>query len=376
MGLANVAGIFSRKFIVGFFVPVFFAAFALSRLVDARSLPGAYREAGGATQVLVIGAFALLVGLLLSGVHFSLIRLLEGYWLIRIRVPPPEAVEQRRLAMPLRRWMLRVSGLLDGVRLRVGQTLRRRWIERRTQLIIICEEAPPSAQRTAAAMELHRRFPASEATVLPTEFGNAIRAFETHPRPRYGLDGIAVWPRISTMLSDGERTDLEEATTDLAFWVNALTVIALGGVLLCVERLWHRPGGPIMTLLVELGVVAFTVLASWWAYRQAISAAARWGDPVRAAFDVHRFQLFDSLGIRRPASHAEDVIAGDAANRMLWFAEPIPDDARAGSTDSGRAATHGDGLASDMRVAPLLHGTEPNADCAELKPTVHRGSTQ
>lgn len=76
MGLSDVAGIFSRKFIVGFFVPVFFAGFALSRLVDSSALPTSYRQAGDATQVLVVGACAVLVGLLLSGLHLSLI----GSW--------------------------------------------------------------------------------------------------------------------------------------------------------------------------------------------------------------------------------------------------------------------------------------------------------
>jgi hypothetical protein len=337
MGLSDVAGVFSRKFIVGFFIPVFFASFALTRLVDPRTLPAAYREAGDTTQVLVVGAVSVLIGLLLSGLHFSLLRCLEGYWLVRIWIPPTEAVANG----PLRRSLQRAShwalAALHSARLGVGQACRRRWLARRAQLLRICEEPRASPQRTAAATELHRRFPASEATILPTEFGNVIRAFETHPRRRYGMDGIAVWPRISTMLSDGERSELEEATTDLAFWMNGLVVIAIAGPVLFIERIWHPPGGIAETALVELAVAAFTTLAVWWAYRQAIAAAIRWGDPVRAAFDVHRLQLYDALGVTRPTTHLADKAAGEAVARMLWFAEPIPDQLRARATADASA---------------------------------------
>ena len=149
------------------------------------------------------------------------------------------------------------------------------------------------------------------------------------------MDGIAVWPRISAMLTDGERTELEEATTDIAFWLNGLTVIATGGVLLFAERLWHPPGSAIETVLIELCVVAFTGFAVWWTYRQAIAAAVRWGDPVRAAFDVHRLQLYDTLGMARPATRKDDEAAGEAVARLLWFAEPIPEPLRAVTTGDG-----------------------------------------
>ena len=69
MGLSDVAGVFSRKFIVGFFIPAFFVVLGLTQLVDERTLPAAYLDASGGAQVLIVGGFALIVGLLLSGLH-------------------------------------------------------------------------------------------------------------------------------------------------------------------------------------------------------------------------------------------------------------------------------------------------------------------
>jgi hypothetical protein len=84
VGLSDIAGIFSRFFIVGFFIPVFFALVALSQMATASLLPNAYEQyESGATRILILGAGALVVGLLLLGLHYNVVRLFEGYPLMR-----------------------------------------------------------------------------------------------------------------------------------------------------------------------------------------------------------------------------------------------------------------------------------------------------
>jgi hypothetical protein len=309
VGLSDVAGIFSRKFIIGCFVPAFFGSFLLSLLVDTRALPAPYRDASDGTQVLIIGAVALLLGLLLSGLHYPLVRFLEGYWLIN---EPP-----RRLSSA------------------IGTRKTDRWIPDRQRLVSITQDPERSNQRTRAAVDLHRLFTADDDLVLPTKLGNVIRAFETHPRLRYGLDGIAIWPRIALMLSDGERAEIEDAATDFAFWVNSLVVAGVCGAVLFAERLWHRPAGALAAVVVVMAIPLTTALLCMWMYRQAVSAAIRWGDPVRAAFDVHRLDLYDKLGVRRPTTNEEERRAARAINRLLLFAEPVPNALRAMSGVSG-----------------------------------------
>ena len=131
------------------------------------------------------------------------------------------------------------------------------------------------------------------------------------------------------MLSDGERAELEDTTTDVAFWVNGSVVVAVGGTLLFVDRLWHRPSGVLPTLTVALAVAIVSALLCMWLYRQAVAAAIRWGESVRAAFDVHRLDLYDRLGVRRPTTYAQECQIARAVNRLLLFAEPVPDALRA-----------------------------------------------
>ena len=161
---------------------------------------------------------------------------------------------------------------------------------------------------------------------MPTELGNVIRAFETHPRERYSLEGIAIWPRVAAVLGQAEGPELDEVTTDLAFWLNGLFIVEVFGSLFFAERLWHRPGDAIVTAAIEIAVVASIAALGTFMYRQLVAAAMRWGEPVRAAFDVHRLEVYDRLGVLRPVTAQEDRQIGEAVNRMLAFGEPLPDE--------------------------------------------------
>ena len=43
---------------------------------------------------------------------------------------------------------------------------------------------------------LEKRFPDGENLVLPTRFGNVVRAFEVYPRRQYQIAAIEIWPRL------------------------------------------------------------------------------------------------------------------------------------------------------------------------------------
>lgn len=69
-----------------------------------------------------------------------------------------------------------------------------------------------------------------------------------------------------------------------------------------------------------------------------VGAARRWGHPVRASIELHRFELNEKLGLRCPATSEESREVGVAINRMLLYREAIPDRMLAGREPSGKAA--------------------------------------
>jgi hypothetical protein len=90
VGLRDVTGVFSRYFIVGFFLPVFFTLLLISISVHHSALPHQYTELKtGQDRLLAIGGAALFVGLLLLGLRHPIWKLFEGVvserWKLRFR---------------------------------------------------------------------------------------------------------------------------------------------------------------------------------------------------------------------------------------------------------------------------------------------------
>jgi hypothetical protein len=348
MALKDVAGVFSAYFVVGFFAPAFFAIVAVVQVLDVSSISDDYDQAGAAAQLLVQGGIALLLALVLSGLHYPVLRLFEGYPLKRFRDVEPFA------------WLYRAM---------VG-----RWEKRYDKLESVRRQSQPSKQRTAAAQQLARYFPDRQG-LMPTRFGNAIRSFERHPRERYGLDGVTIWPRVELLLSDQERQVVSQGETDVAFFVNTTLLLPVVGTVLFVDAIvdgrlnasWWAAlallffaAWPFLNAMPLLGGVVAAVgldalandglgglgtplwlvyvlpfVGAWGTYRAAVGAALRWGSPVRAAFDLHRIELYRRLGVKLPMGPSEETDTARFVNRMLLYGEPIPPELRTSGGEEG-----------------------------------------
>jgi hypothetical protein len=78
MGLRDITGVFSRYFIVGFFLPMFFTLLLLAISVHEDALPHQYRELDSQNRLFAIGGAALFIGLLLLGLRHPIWKLFEG----------------------------------------------------------------------------------------------------------------------------------------------------------------------------------------------------------------------------------------------------------------------------------------------------------
>jgi hypothetical protein len=312
VSLSDVAGVFSRYFILGFFLPVFFALVALWQLLTPEFVPNAFdQEYDGATAVAVLAGAALPLGLVLLGLEYSVIRVLEGYFLVRPHAPA-------WIYYPL--WPL--SRLLVWRQRAAFDKLTRQRKQR--------EDAE---LRRVAAWRLDLYFPPEE-DLLPTRLGNAIRAFELHSWKRYGLDSIGGWPRVERLLSEQERELLEDAQTEVAFFVNSSLAAVFAGTLLFAD--WIALRARAVEDLWWLAPLALGYLF----YRGGVEAATRWGDEVRSCMDMHRLTMYEKLGLRVPATNAEERELARAVNRFFLFGNQIDDRFRGGGgTKDETAAT-------------------------------------
>jgi hypothetical protein len=299
MGLTtNVAGIFSRYFIVGFFLPAFFALAILDGLVPESHQPCGYERLNGSNELVVLAGVALLLGLLLSALNTTLLWVLDGW-------PLHEARDKR------------VRGTLFW---RLG---RRSFREHTRCSEVLLDEQASDEAKTRAAYRLAERYSANEDEILPTRLGNARRSVETHPRGRYSLDGPIVLPRMRMLLTDGERQQIVDAEGDVAFMVNGIALVGLVAVPLVIVV--ASSGYALLpTILLVAAVAAGSSFASWVLYELALRVSIdRWGPLVRASFDLHRLELYERLGMKRPANPSDDRAVGDAIGASLVYGYPF-----------------------------------------------------
>lgn len=218
MGLPDIAGVLSRYFVIGFFLPVFFTLMILSQALSAGfPLPAVYKDHNEGIQVLILGGASLLLGLLLSGFRYVIDSAFAGLFLL----PRPGSA----VARYLRPWAWLV---LLPQRLTYRRHLRNRDSPTRPE------------QQQPAAWHLDRRYPQQESRLLPTSYGNTMRATADYAWSRWRLDLEAVEERIALLMSDGERELHMDARTDIAFFVNSsLGSFAILGTLIADQVTHH-----------------------------------------------------------------------------------------------------------------------------------------
>lgn len=149
-----------------------------------------------------------------------------------------------------------------------------------------------------------RDYPDREEFVLPTAFGNTLRAFETYTREMYGADAIPIWTRLLAVIPKEYLQFIETAKTQVDFWVNtwfmAILIFAIYlGNLICYQEF----------KLILLPFIC--LLVAYIASQKATTAAVSWGNFVKAAFDLFLGDLQKQLGITSIESEPK-------SDRLLW----------------------------------------------------------
>ncbi len=282
-----------RDFVLGFLLPALLAAAAASwafpeasALAPLRSLNVTDKQLSDLAY-LTVGVW--LAAVLLMAANHTLYRMLEGYL-------PPFA------------WV----GVLRARQLRRFRALR----AQHDALMAEWETAENEDKRfpIAKRRELERlrlsllaRYPDDEVHVLPTAFGNVLRAFEVYSREVYGADAIPLWPRLAAVVPKDYAAQVSGARAQVDCFVN-VAVLAAGLALAAIAvAVVNAADGPIASpdMVRCLVVVGVSVPVSLFAYRWALACAAMWGETVKAAFDCYLPVLAKQLGYDVPPTEAE-----------------------------------------------------------------------
>lgn len=269
--------LFDRNFAMAYFLPVvlFIGLLAeiASRFGKGESLIS-WLQADLIVGATVLGAASWLGGIFLLVTNRGLYRFLEGYG----RYNPLKLVariEKRNCA----RLQNEIAVLDDQYRV---------YLDKEQEFPLELRLRRNELMRAYA-----ERYPDQESLLLPTSFGNTLRAYEVYPRLMYGIESIDGWSRLLAIIPKDYRELLDNAKTQVDFWVNIgfldiLLLIEYAGLALVTGSLptWWMP---VLLILV-------VVIAPYFAR----SAAVEWGDYVKSAFDVFTPKLRDALGLPMP----------------------------------------------------------------------------
>lgn len=317
----------STSFVVASFIPALAFVTVASIIFDPIIPPALVNHTKVFQGVLEGGFFptlilAVVIGFTLSSLNTSIYKTYEGYMLLH-RFPFLQRKHQKQAAAlerkitvvdkELKRLQKRQSGMEEGTKnyARVDQRIAGLMDER---------------YRLAAQYDL--TYPRAPKLILPTRFGNALRAAESYSSYRYSIDGVPMWPRLIHVMPDKYYAKLEQNNNGLAFLLNCSVLLAIVACLCILASLYQfglahlkHSGGtfPLYFIDANLGesiylqraflYLALSPLSLVMArifYSAAIPAVIRYGNLIRSSYDLFRFNLLTALHRGLPSTPAEE----------------------------------------------------------------------
>lgn len=153
--------------------------------------------------------------------------------------------------------------------------------------------------RNRILRKLSECYPDDERWLLPTSFGNVVRSFEVYPRVMYGFEAVDGWSRILSVIPEEYRILIDNAKSHVDFWVNLwalFLVLALEYIIIIF--MFNHP----INWMIILSLLLIAIFASYRASREAVE----WGDMVKSAIDIYRFDLLEKLGFSIPKTRKKE----------------------------------------------------------------------
>ncbi len=165
-------------------------------------------------------------------------------------------------------------------------------------------------------IELRTKFPVERDEVLPTSFGNRIRAFEVYSRVVYGLDAIPVWTRIIAVVPSEARDGVNNSKAQVDFAVNSM-YLTLVLFIEYVSFVAITKTYPMWFILIPILIMVRIY------YYFAVSSAIEWGEYVKAIFDLYRNHLLSQMGIEIPKDYIKEKELWRKINKTMIYEDAL-----------------------------------------------------
>jgi hypothetical protein len=155
-------------------------------------------------------------------------------------------------------------------------------------------------------------YPDDVKWILPTKFGNRMRAIEVYARAVYGLDSVPAWPRIQGLLSAEFKELLNASKAQLDFCVNLVAGGTIVAVVFAGLTVYQRH-------IPSLWPIAAAAAMIFVGYALAIQSVRQYGLYVRSAFDLYRGPLAVQLGFDLPVQPEREQEMWRSVSRIFIY---------------------------------------------------------
>lgn len=142
--------------------------------------------------------------------------------------------------------------------------------------------------------DFYTKFSEHHKEMLPTSFGNILKAFENYPYKRYGIDSVLLWPRLVTVITPEYGDRLEEANNSVIFLLVScflFTIMSFESFLIY----YFQYSNP---TIFKILMISFAILSISF-YRISLRAALNYGEIIKSCFDLFRFELLKAFGVEK-----------------------------------------------------------------------------
>jgi hypothetical protein len=278
---------------------------------------GTFQLAGFSLLIFIL---TVLIGFTLTALNTYILKLFEGY----IVVPPLRFLYNYNK----RKHVYRANKLAEDIEI-LKREIRK--IERQSQqdsrLEVELEVLRDKYYTIASQYE--QNYPENPIDIMPTRFGNTLKAAENYSGDRYGFDGVQFFPRLVHVIPQDYKVMIDTTRNELSFLVN-MSILSFVFTAQCAFAvayvMWSFPltsTGSAMFLEFILKSMPYSLAAifgfvsSYFFYNASIFSVTSFGLLIRASMDLFRLDLLKKMNLESPADSIEEFNTWTELNELI-----------------------------------------------------------
>jgi hypothetical protein len=164
--------------------------------------------------------------------------------------------------------------------------------------------------------------------ILPTRFGNILRASEVYPAYRYGIDAVPVFPRMIYVIPNEGMEKVDQANNQCLFLLNCSLLSVLFAIMCFFTSVYQAYLGflaytgesfflyfipvdlpanfYIQRVIIYLLLTIISAIIGRFFYEASLVNVGQYGSMIRSIYDLYRFKLLEALKQQLPKKSTDE----------------------------------------------------------------------